>query len=626
MRFQKIFPVLNLWQRISSYKIVIAIFDFVLLAFASYLGYAIRYNFYIPGSFTDACLKLSIVFPGLTIAIFAALGEYNTIWQHAGTEDCIKFFWSYIVSILTLIIVNYVSEYLYFYPRISIVLTFALGIIFCGGLRFSWLMSKSVHINPKNQRAKTLIIGAGEAGAFLARDLMRFDSDLYPYAFVDDDKSKVGRQVSGLKVLGTTEDLQHIIETQNFKVVLIAIPSVNGKKIRELYDTLSQLNVQVRILPSLRELAGGQISVTKLRNVKLEDLLGRDPVKINLDPESNYIKDKRVLITGAGGSIGSEIVRQVLHNSPKEVFVLGHGEQSIYLLLESLNDLHVNIPVKPIIADVADEIAITELFKTYRPQIIFHAAAHKHVPMMEMQDTPREPIRVNAFGTRMLARAAGKFHAERMVVISTDKAVNPSSIMGATKRLAEKVLEREQKNFPETKFMAVRFGNVLGSRGSVIPKFEKQIAAGGPVTVTHPDMKRYFMLIPEAVSLVIQAGSLGHGGELFVLDMGQPVIIREMAELLISLSGFKPGVDIKIEYTGIREGEKLYEELFYDENSVRKTQNPKIFVSDMKADQDQDNDTNQNFDGLLEYAVSTPEKSLEVLKTLVPEYVKLEAE
>ena len=626
MRFQKIFPVLNLWQRISSYKIVIAIFDFVLLAFASYLGYAIRYNFYIPGSFTDACLKLSIVFPGLTIAIFAALGEYNTIWQHAGTEDCIKFFWSYIVSILTLIIVNYVSEYLYFYPRISIVLTFALGIIFCGGLRFSWLMSKSVHINPKNQRAKTLIIGAGEAGAFLARDLMRFDSDLYPYAFVDDDKSKVGRQVSGLKVLGTTEDLQHIIETQNFKVVLIAIPSVNGKKIRELYDTLSQLNVQVRILPSLRELAGGQISVTKLRNVKLEDLLGRDPVKINLDPESNYIKDKRVLITGAGGSIGSEIVRQVLHNSPKEVFVLGHGEQSIYLLLESLNDLHVNIPVKPIIADVADEIAITELFKTYRPQIIFHAAAHKHVPMMEMQDTPREPIRVNAFGTRMLARAAGKFHAERMVVISTDKAVNPSSIMGATKRLAEKVLEREQKNFPETKFMAVRFGNVLGSRGSVIPKFEKQIAAGGPVTVTHPDMKRYFMLIPEAVSLVIQAGSLGHGGELFVLDMGQPVIIREMAELLISLSGFKPGVDIKIEYTGIREGEKLYEELFYDENSVRKTQNPKIFVSDMKADQDQDNDTNKNFDGLLEYAVSTPEKSLEVLKTLVPEYVKLEAE
>ena len=624
MRFQKIFPVLNLWQRISSYKIVIAIFDFVLLAFASYLGYAIRYNFYIPGSFTDACLKLSIVFPGLTIAIFAALGEYNTIWQHAGTEDCIKFFWSYIVSILTLIIVNYVSEYLYFYPRISIVLTFALGIIFCGGLRFSWLMSKSVHINPKNQRAKTLIIGAGEAGAFLARDLMRFDSDLYPYAFVDDDKSKVGRQVSGLKVLGTTEDLQHIIETQNFKVVLIAIPSVNGKKIRELYDTLSQLNVQVRILPSLRELAGGQISVTKLRNVKLEDLLGRDPVKINLDPESNYIKDKRVLITGAGGSIGSEIVRQVLHNSPKEVFVLGHGEQSIYLLLESLNDLHVNIPVKPIIADVADEIAITELFKTYRPQIIFHAAAHKHVPMMEMQDTPREPIRVNAFGTRMLARAAGKFHAERMVVISTDKAVNPSSIMGATKRLAEKVLEREQKNFPETKFMAVRFGNVLGSRGSVIPKFEKQIAAGGPVTVTHPDMKRYFMLIPEAVSLVIQAGSLGHGGELFVLDMGQPVIIREMAELLISLSGFKPGVDIKIEYTGIREGEKLYEELFYDENSVRKTQNPKIFVSDMKADQD--HDTNQNFDGLLEYAVSTPEKSLEVLKTLVPEYVKLEAE
>lgn len=613
--------IIDLWRKVSNHKILIAIMDFLLLSLASYLGYAIRYNFSIPSGFFEECVKLSIVFPLLTVVIFAALGEYGTMWQHAGTEDCVKFFWLYVISLLTLIIVNYVSEFLYFYPRISIVLAFSLGIIFCGALRFSWLMSKSFHVHSNKKGLKTLIVGAGEAGAFLARDLMRYDTELSPYGFIDDDKSKIGRQISGLKVIGMTSELKNIVESNKIEVVLIAIPTANGTKIREIYNTLAPMNIQVRILPSLRELAGGQVSVTKLRNVKLEDLLGREPVRIDLAPEMNYIKDKRVLITGAGGSIGSEIVRQVLHNNPKEVFVLGHGEQSIYLLLENLNELRIKIPVKPIIADVADEVAINTLFEDYKPQIIFHAAAHKHVPMMEMQDSPREPMRVNSFGTRMLARAAGKFHAERMVLISTDKAVNPSSIMGTTKRLAEKVLEREQKKYPETKFMAVRFGNVLGSRGSVIPKFEKQIAAGGPVTVTHPEMKRYFMLIPEAVSLVIQAGALGHGGELFVLNMGEPVIIREMAELLIRLSGFEPGRDIKIEYTGIREGEKLEEELFYDENAVHGTLHPKIFVSNIKANFQ--NASDDKFDELLEEAVKEPKKSLEILKILVPEYSKI---
>lgn len=329
----------------------------------------------------------------------------------------------------------------------------------------------------------------------------------------------------------------------------------------------------------------------------------------------NYVRGKRVLITGAGGSIGSEIVRQVIHNEPSEVIALGHGEQSIYLLMESLNREDVKIPVHPVIADVADEIAIQNLFAKHKPQVVFHAAAHKHVPLMEF--APREAMRVNDLGTRTIAKSAGKFNAERMVMISTDKAVNPSSIMGATKRLAEKILEREQRNYPETKYMAVRFGNVLGSRGSVIPKFEQQIASGGPVTVTHPDMKRYFMLIPEAVSLVIQAGALGHGGELFVLDMGEPVVIREMAELLIRLCGYEPYKDIQITYTGIRPGEKLYEELFYDENSVNGTLHPKIFVSKIKmGDPSHDTDIDTN----LEYALRYPDEALSILKKLVPEF------
>ncbi len=557
-----------------------------------------------------------LVLPSVCVAIFALFAQYGTIWPHAGTEDFIKFTAVYIFSFAVFLVLNALIKIVVF-SRISFAITFLAGLFFCGGLRFSWLLTKSIHTNNKSQRLKTLIIGAGEAGAFLARDLMRNENELYPVGFIDDDPNKIGMHVSGLMVLGSTAELKNIVERDNFKVVLIAISTYNGRKIREIYNTLAPLNIQVRILPSLRELAGGQVSVSRIRKVKLEDLLGREPIRINLDPSMNYIQGKRILITGAGGSIGSEIVHQVIHNSPSEIYVLGHGEQSIYLLLESLNKLNLKIPVYPIIADVADEIAMKELFDEYKPQVVFHAAAHKHVPLMEL--SPREAMRVNDLGTRTIARFAGKYNSERMVMISTDKAVNPSSVMGATKRLAEKILEHEQHNFPETKYMAVRFGNVLGSRGSVIPKFEEQIAAGGPVTVTHPDMKRYFMLIPEAVSLVIQAGALGHGGELFVLDMGEPVVIKEMAELLIRLCGYEPYKEINIVFSGIRQGEKLYEELFYDENSVRGTLHPKIFVSNIKAGEAQ---INSELDTILEYALKNPHKALTLLRKLVPEYGK----
>ena len=607
----------DFWRKTSTRVFVVACMDFILLSSAVYLGYAIRSGRLIPYNVGN-WQTLMVVFPTVCITAFAAFGQYGTIWPHAGTEDYIRFTTVYILGVAVFLVLNAVLKFAVF-SRVAFAIAFFAGLFLCGGLRFSWLMTKSLHPNNKHLRRKTLIIGAGEAGVFLARDLMRtVESELLPAGFVDDDKRKIGMHVSGLKVFGNTSELREIIERENFKVVLIAISTFNGKKIREIYSALTPLDVEVRILPSIVELAGGQVSVSRLRKVKLEDLLGREPVTISLDPESNYIKNKRVLITGAGGSIGSEIVNQVLHNNPSEVFVLGHGEQSIYLLLEKLNKFDINIPVHPVIADVADEIAINNLFATYKPQVVFHAAAHKHVPLMEF--SPREAMRVNDLGTRTIARCSGKYHVERMVMISTDKAVNPSSIMGASKRLAEKFLKQEQRNYPDTKFMAVRFGNVLGSRGSVVPKFEEQIAAGGPVTVTHPDMKRYFMLIPEAVSLVIQAGALGHGGELFVLDMGEPVIIREMAELLISLSGYEPYKDINIIYTGVRPGEKLYEELFYDDRSVHKTKNPKIFVSNMEADKGM---IELRLDEKLEYALHNPDEALSILQELVPEYKKL---
>ncbi len=590
------------WQKVAAKKFVVALIDFILLALAVYLGYAIRLGIVIPEYIQD-WRRVMISLPSLCVIIFALFGQYGTMWQHAGTEDYTKFLWLYITSILAFLLINSLLKIAIF-PRTSFAISFFAGLFLCGGLRFSWLMSKNIH--PKNKsnekkRLKTLIIGAGEAGAFLARDLMRNDGELLPAGFIDDDEQKTGRHVSGLNVLGSTKDLAKIVESENFDVVLIAIPSAKGSKIREIYEKLSALNVQIRILPSLRELAGGNISVSRLRKVRLEDLLGREPVRINLEPSMNYINNKRVLITGAGGSIGSEIVNQVLQNNPSEIFALGHGEQSIYLLLEKLEKINTNIPVHPVIADVADEIAIKYLFESAKPEVIFHAAAHKHVPLMEF--SPREAMRVNDLGTRTVARMAGKYNAQRMVMISTDKAVNPSSIMGATKRLAEKILENEQKNYPETKYMAVRFG----------------IAAGGPVTVTDPGMKRYFMLIPEAVSLVIQAGALGHGGELFVLDMGEPVIIREMAELLIKLCGYEPYKDINIIYTGMRPGEKLYEELFYDENAVNSTLHPKIFVSKIKAGQEGE-EINPELNTILDYALRNPSESLSLLKELVPEY------
>ena len=553
----------------------VVLLDLFLLAFAVYIAYALRYTLFIEESHYGKMFFAIFAFPLCVVSFLLLGGTYKTLWPSASIEEYTQLFRWYVFGAFFFVIMQILVSTSFSRAVLSILLL--LGIAFITSTRAVWKLAYVSRKTGKSADKRAIIIGAGEAGALLARDLMRNQCNITPVGFIDDNPELKGMSVASLKILGNSEDLKKIIPTENIEIVLIAMPSASGDKIRRIVDLIDGMSVQIRILPSLITLADGRVTINNMRPIKLEDLLRRDPVKLNNPEVKTLIKGKTVLVTGAGGSIGSEICRQVIAAEPKELVVLGHGEQSVYLLLESFEYAGVEIPVRTVIADIADKDAITEVFEKYKPQIIFHAAAHKHVPLME--GNPKEALRVNSYGTLMLATLAGQYGAERMVMISTDKAVHPSSVMGATKRIAERLLFNVQKKYPETSYMAVRFGNVLGSRGSVVPKFEQQIKRGGPVTVTHKDMKRYFMLIPEAVSLVLQAGTMGKGGELFVLDMGEPVKIAEMAETLIRLHGYEPYKDIQIKFTGIRPGEKLYEELFYDPAHVDSTTNEKIFLT-----------------------------------------------
>ena len=575
--------LLSIYLKTASRGRYVLSLDFISLALAVYLGYALRLTFFIEMGYAGELLQTIFIFSACILIPMIWGGVYKVVWPRASVEEYTILLRWYVVGTAIFLVLFKLSDELRV-PRSSLSILIILGLLFLTATRAFWKLAFVTRSGRSCQQQRAIIIGAGEAGTLLARDLLRNDTELAPIGFIDDDPGLQNMKVASLDVLGNTKDIRRIVMENDVEVVLIAIPSASGNKIKEFVSSLEGLNVRVRILPSLIDLADGHVSVKKLRSVKLEDLLRREPIRLDDPGVENLIKGKRVLVTGAGGSIGSEICRQVAAKGPSELLVLGHGEQSIYNLQESFALSGNKVPLVPIIADIADKEALESVFKKHMPQIVFHAAAHKHVPLME--DNPREALRVNAYGTRILAEMAGKYRAEKMVMISTDKAVHPSSIMGATKRIAERMLFVVQKKHPNTSYMAVRFGNVLGSRGSVIPKFEQQIERGGPVTVTHKDMKRYFMLIPEAVSLVLQAGTMGKGGELFVLDMGEPVNITEMAETLIRLHGHEPYRDIKIEFTGIRPGEKLYEELFYDPDHVSKTTSEKIYLGKFSAEKE----------------------------------------
>ncbi|UTE74970.1 polysaccharide biosynthesis protein [Rossellomorea marisflavi] len=549
------------------------VLDSIIVLTAIYAGYFILHPtlkvFTIPTLiFSSICLLISH-------HVFAFIYRlYQKAWEYASIGEMVTIVKAITFSIAsTAIIQLLVNQDVYI--RVMAV-TWMLHILLIGGSRFSWRMYRDHYIKPKQEKKRALIIGAGSAGSMLVRQLRKNpETDLLPVGFIDDNPKKYKLQIYGVQVFGQTKDIPEIVERLNVDNIIIAIPSLSKHDIQNIYQECSKTPAKTQIMPMIEDIVSGKVSVHQFREVEVEDLLGRDPVDLDTKTISEKLTGKTILVTGAGGSIGSEICRQVSKFDPDTLLLLGHGENSIYGIDMELRTKYKNdFNIIPIIADVQDRDRIFEVMESYSPDVVYHAAAHKHVPLMEYN--PREAVKNNVIGTKNVAEAADTFGVKTFVLVSSDKAVNPTNVMGSTKRIAEMVIQNLNKD-SETNFVAVRFGNVLGSRGSVIPLFKKQIQAGGPVTVTHPDMTRYFMTIPEASRLVLQAGALARGGEIFVLDMGEPVKIVDLAKNLINLSGYTLE-EIGISYAGIRPGEKMYEELLGENEVHSKEIFPKIFI------------------------------------------------
>lgn len=571
----------------------------------------------IPQNYLSMLVGQLPFFVMITIVSFFLFKLYSRVWRYAGSSELLAIVGANFAGAICWFIFSVLVEAVL--PRSIYILTALVLTFFVGGTRlslrvYSYLTSKPQYIQRTQKLNKVLVIGAGDAGAMLAREIERYHSGKRKIiGFIDDDRDKQGKTMFGIRVLGSRYDIEQVVADTDANEIIIAMPSVKGKEIKEIIDVCKNTNCKLTILPGVYEIIEGTVSVNQLRPVEVEDLLGRDPVKLDTKNVSAYITGKVVLITGAGGSIGSEICRQVAKMQPQKMLLLGKGENSIYEISQELSIEYPQIRKVPIIADVRDEERINGIMDHFHPHVVFHAAAHKHVPLMEYQ--PMEAVRNNVLGTKVVAEAASKNGVETFVMISTDKAVNPTSVMGCTKRVAEMFVQ-SMNSISETRFAAVRFGNVLGSRGSVIPLFKKQIAKGGPVTVTHPDMKRYFMTIPEASQLVLQAGAMAEGGEVFVLDMGEPVKIYDLARDMITLSGMIPEVDIEIKFTGLRPGEKLFEELLSAEDGTEATQHKKIFTAMIKCV----DKTKLDFQIRRLLEQTTGDNVVEVLKETVPTY------
>ncbi|MBP1990299.1 polysaccharide biosynthesis protein [Paenibacillus eucommiae] len=552
------------------------LFLFFIDLFIIWLSVGGSYFFHSDGPGWSEVLQYGLIFSIFCGGSLLYFRMYNRIWQYASVGE--------LVAIFKAVTLGGIASYGIaaivmgtWMPFLTAVTTLETMLLLMGGSRFIWrLLRVKPSSKAEDTRRKILMIGAGDCGALITKEMLGPEfSDQKVIGFVDDDPKKQGMHVYGLPVLGDRSQIEAIVSKYAVDDIIIAIPSAPQHEIAEMITICKGTGVKVKIIPALNDYIHGRVSVRAIRDVSVEDLLGRDPVVIDLEGIANYVSDKVLLITGAGGSIGSELCRQIASFKPEKLLLLGHGENSIYNIEMELRRLDPSLNMETIIADIQDRPRINDIFRKYKPQVIFHAAAHKHVPLMERN--PAEAVKNNVFGTKNVADCADKYGAEKFVMISSDKAVNPTSVMGATKRIAEMYVQSLDA-CSATKFVAVRFGNVLGSRGSVIPRFKEQISIGGPVTVTHPEMVRFFMTIPEAVQLVIQAGSFAKGGEIFVLDMGAPVKILDLAEDLIRLSGYEPYSEIAIEFSGIREGEKLFEELLSDEEVSNATQHERIYI------------------------------------------------
>jgi FlaA1/EpsC-like NDP-sugar epimerase len=521
--------------------------------------------------------------------IYYLFGLYRRLWSYASVNELILIITAVSVAsavfsaiMLILYITRIGNIRILNFPRAILPIDWLLSLVGIGGLRFSIRLlaeSRSANKKPMPRKARNvLIIGAGSAGALVAREMQKNPQmGMHPVGYLDDSLAKQKRQIHGVSVVGKLSDLNRVLAHRRVDEVIIAIPSAGGKVARLVTDICSAKGIPFRTMPGLFELIGGNVSVNRLREVDIADLLRREPAQIQDQLVGEALTGKRVLVTGAGGSIGREICRQIAHWGPQMLMLLGHGENSIFEAILELRENFPTLPVQLVIADIRDKPRIGGVFTDFRPQVVFHAAAHKHVPLME--SNIEDAITNNIIGTRNIVQAASAIAVERLVLISTDKAVRPANVMGATKRIAEMIV-LEAAHRTGHAYSVVRFGNVLGSRGSVVPLFRQQIAHGGPVTVTHPEMKRYFMTIPEAVHLVLQTAAMGQGGEVFMLNMGQQVRILDLAEDLIRLSGLEPGKDVEIVFTGIRPGEKLSEDLWGDGMDYKKTTHPDIFRAD----------------------------------------------
>lgn len=551
--------------------------DLIWVGLAFTLAFWLRFNLdVIPVEHRASLVRLIVIAVPVQAVIFWFFGLYRALWRFASIPDLIRIIKGVGLGILLIVVIDFVFTRLQGVPR-SVLFLYPLLLITglsVPRISYRWFKDNRLVLRAKEGQ-RTIIIGAGRAGELLCRDLLH-RPEYQVLGFVDDDPAKQEREIHGIRVVGDTDNLAEIVGYLSVELVLLAITSAGKSVIQRIVNECNELGVQCQTLPSVFEMAGMQVDAGQLRSVTVEDLLGRDIIRLDSEAISGYLKGKVVLVTGGGGSIGSELCRQVAKENPARLIILEHAENNLYKIEYELRSRFESLHLEAVLGDVKNYDRVNWVFQQFKPEIVFHAAAYKHVPMLEFN--PAEGVNNNVFGTKVVADAADRHGVSQFVLVSTDKAVNPANVMGATKRVAELYCQ----NFgmrSKTKFITTRFGNVLGSAGSVVPLFRRQIEEGGPVTVTHHDIMRYFMTIPESVSLILQAGSMGHGGEIFVLDMGEPVLIKDLAHQMIRLSGLEPGKDIDIVYTGLRPGEKLFEEILHESENLQPTSHEKLLLA-----------------------------------------------
>ena len=556
-------------------------YDIGAILISEYCALLIRFEFrpsLIKEVFLESMLRYSFINVLCTLLIFSLFSLYESLWRYASVTELLNTVLACVLSSMAQVVGMYMLQYRMPRSYFILYLLILLPLMVAGrfSYRFLRIMKQRMYTDHLEQPIITMVIGAGDAGTLIIKEMQSsYHLKNKVVCVIDDNPQKKGTRILGLPIVGGRDKIPYAVKKYKIQEIVVAIPTIVPKDKKELLEICKETGCKLRILPGMYQLINEEVSISKLREVEIEDLLGREPVRVDMDSVLGYVQGKRVLITGGGGSIGSELCRQIAGHNPAQLIIVDIYENSVYDIQQELKMKYPNLNLVVLIGSVRNTHRINTIFQTYRPELVYHAAAHKHVPLMET--SPNEAIKNNVFGTLNTARAAEENGCKRFILISTDKAVNPTNIMGASKRICEMIIQALDKT-AKTEFVAVRFGNVLGSNGSVIPLFRKQIEKGGPVTVTDKNIIRYFMTIPEAVSLVIQAGAFARGGEIFVLDMGEPVKIDDLARNLIKLSGFRPDVDIKIKYTGLRPGEKLYEELLMDEEGLKKTAHEKIYI------------------------------------------------